>query len=66
MEEKIKITTCPCPNCGHSHELLVYPSHLEAWKSGRLIQNALTELNADERELLISGICPKCWDEMFK
>ena len=32
---------------------------------GELIQEALPELSADQRELLISGTCPKCWDELF-
>jgi hypothetical protein len=35
------------------------------WQGGELIQNALPELTADERELLISGTCPSCWDRMF-
>ena len=30
-----------------------------------LIQHALPHLASDQRELLISGICPKCWGEMF-
>jgi hypothetical protein len=37
----------------------------QAWQSGEFIQDALPELSTDERELLISGICPKCWDVMF-
>lgn len=32
---------------------------------GGHIQDMLPELNADERELLISGICGKCFDAMF-
>ena len=35
------------------------------WQGRALIQNALPELTADERELLISGTCPSCWDRMF-
>ena len=35
------------------------------WSAGVLIQNALPELSADQRELLISGTCGKCWDKMF-
>tara|TARA_R110000744_G_scaffold6800_1_gene23528 strand:- start:425 stop:670 length:246 start_codon:yes stop_codon:yes gene_type:complete len=29
-----------------------------------LIQNLLPELDADDREFLITGISPKSWDEM--
>ena len=32
---------------------------------GELIQNAMGYLSEDERELLISGICGKCFDEIF-
>jgi len=34
-------------------------------EEGELIQNALPYLSADERELLISGICGGCFDKMF-
>lgn len=34
------------------------------WKKGAYIQMALPTLTADERELLISGICGKCYDNM--
>lgn len=37
----------------------------EAWKNGAMIQNAMPYLTADEREMLISGTCPQCWEEMF-
>ena len=37
----------------------------EDWQAGELIQNAMPNLDADSREQLISGTCPKCWDEMF-
>lgn len=38
------------------------------WKGqeGINIQDALPHVSAEERELLISGVCPKCWDAMFK
>jgi hypothetical protein len=38
----------------------------DSWKnSEQLIQNALPDLSAGERELLISGTCDNCWHEMF-
>lgn len=36
------------------------------WKTGTLIQRAMPNLSADQRELLISHTCGKCWDRMFK
>ena len=34
-------------------------------KSGKLIQNFFPKLTPGEREILISGICGKCFDKMF-
>ena len=30
-----------------------------------LIQDAFPELSKEDRERLITGICPKCWKELF-
>jgi hypothetical protein len=30
-----------------------------------LIQNALPSLTSDEREALMTGMCPSCWEKMF-
>ena len=38
---------------------------LEAWESGVLIQDALPELSASEREQLMTGIHAECWDRAF-
>jgi hypothetical protein len=35
------------------------------WQAGELIQVAMPNLDAEEREMLISGICPTCWEDMF-
>lgn len=65
MEKKIKIKGRECPMCGKQSVLEVYPSHLKAWQDGELIQNALPELNANEREMLKTGFCKKCCDKIF-
>jgi hypothetical protein len=54
-----------CPFCGHAHEVEVNEMDYWDWQDGELAQNAFPYLSADEREMLISGICPTCWDEMF-
>lgn len=38
---------------------------IAAWRAGSLIQRVFPELNADERELMISGTCGECWNIMF-
>jgi len=34
-------------------------------KGEKHIQDILTDFSPEDRETLISGICPKCWDEIF-
>ena len=58
------VVTVPCHFCKELQEIEnVTVQGFANWQNGELIQNALPELNTDQRELLISGICPKCWDE---
>ena len=59
------VVAVPCKKCKEVNEIQVDLEKFIAWQQGELIQNALPELDADQRELLISGICPKCWDKMF-
>jgi len=54
-----------CPFCGKRHTVQVHPADYHAWEDGTLVQEAFPYLSASERELLISGICPTCWDNMF-
>jgi len=54
-----------CRSCGDIHTIELSFDGESRWKSGELIQNALPELSLDDRELLISGTCGKCWDAMF-
>lgn len=62
--EEVTIVTA-CPFCGHANEIAVNEMDYWDWKDGELAQNAFPYLSADEREMLISGICPSCWDRMF-
>lgn len=41
------------------------PSGIAAWKNGALIQDALPEVSADEREFIMSGITPDMWERIF-
>lgn len=44
---------------------MVSKQGLENYKNGMLIQKALPELSAAERELLMTATCGKCWNKMF-
>ena len=54
-----------CPFCGAVHMIEVNLVDYWDWKDGKLAQDAFPYLTPDEREMLISGICPECWDSMF-
>ena len=55
-----------CPFCGKTHEVTVDAIDYLAWEVGDVLaQNAFPYLSADEREMLISGICPDCWERTF-
>lgn len=61
----IREVTTTCPICGISDNLYVNGVGYSDWQSGSLIQNALPELNASQREQLMTGICAPCWDRSF-
>ena len=54
-----------CSNCKSSVELLVNADDWIEWKRGKLIQDAMPYLSASEREILISGICGICFDNIM-
>ena len=64
--ETIEVETKSCPECGHSTWLTVNRLGYERWQFGELhIQVALPELSDDDREMLLTGMCALCWDDMF-
>lgn len=61
-QEKVAIQ---CVKCDNVHIILVGSNDLQRWKDGELIQDAMPYLSADEREILISNICGRCFEQMF-
>jgi hypothetical protein len=57
--------TKKCPGCFQAVTIEVDKDNYFRWKGGELIQRAFPELTPDQRELLISGTHPECWDKMF-
>ena len=61
-----EVINVQCRICRNVYTLTVCPDKFQAWHEGSmLIQDALSELSAAERELLISGTCGVCFNEMF-
>lgn len=66
MEEKIAIYVT-CSICGEIIELQVYKKDALEYMSPnrRHVQEIFPYLSTPARELLISHICPRCWDYIF-
>ena len=61
-----KDITIECVQCGGKFIIKVPVEGMRRWASGSFIQDALPTLSEDERELLISNICPTCFEELVK
>jgi hypothetical protein len=46
-------------------DLPITREQLAAWVDGELIQNAMPQLDADQREFVMTGITPDEWAEAF-
>lgn len=55
-----------CRTCGKVCSIQCDKEDLSKWRNGEgYIQDLLHYLSAAQRELLISGTCGECFDEMF-
>lgn len=54
-----------CTHCGQVVELPITEERLLSWDGRTHIQDHFPELTPGQREMFLSGICPKCWDEIF-
>ena len=55
-----------CPQCGKISTLEMTKEQYEQYKSGdNYIQNIFPNWPPAIREMLITGICPDCWNKMF-
>lgn len=56
-----------CPLCGTEYEMNMTDEQYNKYIEGEdNIQNIFPDWPVDEREMLISGICGKCWDQQIK
>ena len=46
-----------------SMDIDVSQDQIDLWQGGSLIQNAMPNLSADEREFIMTGITPEEWGE---
>ena len=66
MEKETILVEKVCMLCGKPNGITVSLEGYNKWKvGGMFVQDAFPELTADEREVLISGSHPDCFDEAF-
>lgn len=65
MAEIVRVTSHPCSICGKTSIIEVDQVKLNRWLAGELIQNVFPHWTTDQREMLIAGTHPACWDKMF-
>lgn len=54
-----------CPICHTSHNIEVEENDYLDWCEGKPTYDSFPYLSANDREMLITGVCPTCWDEMM-
>jgi hypothetical protein len=64
-EIMIEVETPPCLGCGQTTWFTMTEEQHRFWKQGVHIQNIFPDWSAEDREMLISGTCPSCWEEMW-
>ena len=57
--------TSPVTGKSNTMAINATPEQVEAWVNGTLSQDALPEATVDQREFMISGCTPSCWESMF-
>jgi hypothetical protein len=48
-----------------TREIAVTEAALVSWKSGTLIQEAMPNVSADDREFIMTGLLPEQWAAIF-
>ena len=65
MSDTIVVKTKTCTVCGEYEVWSLDRQAVEIWQGGEYIQNAFPDMSAEDRELLISGTHPACWNKLF-
>lgn len=57
---------CDCVRCKASHIMHVHDADLDRYyNTSSLIQECFPYLSAEEREMMITGFCPACQEEIY-
>jgi len=61
----IIVKTKPCVVCGNYELWSLDRGAVERWQAGELIQDAFPDMSINDREIMISGTHPECWNKLF-
>lgn len=64
--EMPKGITLTCVSCSRPRSVTATAGQISAWRAGQVIQDAMPNVPAGEREMFQSGLCPECWNMIFK
>lgn len=62
--ENVTVTKTCCV-CYKEASITVDRERYQQWIGGAHVQLVFPDLSADDREILISGTHPECWDVLF-
>ena len=65
MSETIVVKTKTCTVCGEYEVWSLDRKAVESWQAGEYIEIAFPEMSMEDREVLITGTHPACWDKLF-
>ena len=54
-----------CVKSNKTYKVVVPDLGFIKWQNGEHIQDAMPEVSPDDRELLMSHICGRCFDKIF-
>jgi hypothetical protein len=64
--KEVCIQSITCRKCGKTFEFPTFKEDFEQFEKGEHIQYVLPYISPEYRELMLSGICPTCWDEIME
>jgi hypothetical protein len=65
MANYTAFVSLPCIGCGNRQMLILEADKVERYYAGAHVQDIWPELDADTRELIMTGTCPECWNKFF-
>lgn len=60
-----EVMTRPCIVCGEVSFMELELDRVRRWQGGEHVQDVWPSMPAPEREMLITGTHPACWESLF-